>query len=93
MANSLYQQLNPSQTPSQSNGLNMAAISQIKQMMNMMKGASNPQAMLMQMAQRNPQLSSIMQFCKSGGNPEALFRQRAQQMGLNPDDIINALKN
>ena len=93
MANNLYQQLNPNQAQNQSKGLNMAAIGQIKQMMNMMKGASNPQAMLMQMAQQNPQLSNIMQFCKSGGNPEALFRQKAQQMGLNPDDIINALKN
>ena len=71
----------------------MQAVGQIKQMMRMVQGAKNPQAMMMQMAQNNPALAGIMQQIKGGVNPEQLFRQKAQQMGLNPDEVINALKS
>lgn len=90
MANSLFQQLNGVQNNSK---LNMQAVGQIKQMMRMVQGAKNPQAMMMQMAQNNPALAGIMQQIKGGVNPEQLFRQKAQQMGLNPDEVINALKS
>ena len=91
MANSLYQQLNGIQ--SNSGRINMQAIGQIKQMMKMVQGAKNPQAMLNQMSMSNPQLAGIMRQIKGGVNPEQLFRQKAQQMGLNPDEVINALKS
>ena len=91
MANSLFQQLNGVQ--SNKPQLNRQAIRQIKQMMKTVQGAKNPQAMMMQMAQNNPALAGIMQQIKGGVNPEQLFRQRATQMGLNPDEVINALKS
>ena len=90
MANSLFQQLNGVQNNSK---LNMQAVGQVKQMMRMVQGAKNPQSMLMQMAQNNPALAGIMQQIKGGVNPEQLFRQKAQQMGLNPDEVVKALKS
>ena len=37
-------------------------LSQIKNMMNMLKMANNPQAMLQAMIQRNPQLRNVMNY-------------------------------
>lgn len=91
MANSLFQQLNGVQNNKPQ--LNRQAIRQIKQMMKTVQGAKNPQAMMMQMAQNNPALAGIMQQIKGGVNPEQLFRQRATQMGLNPDEVVKALKS
>ena len=66
---------------------------QIKQMMNMVKSAGNPQAMLNQMMQNNPQYQQVMQLVnQAGGDPKAAFYQMAQQMGVNPDEIIGMLK-
>lgn len=76
-------------------GINLAnnpAIQQLKQMMNMLNGAQNPQAVLQQVAQQNPQLAQVMQMC-NGKNPQQVFYQMCQQRGINPDEILNALKS
>lgn len=72
-------------------GLNMQAIQQVKQMMNMFRSAGNPQQMLMQAAQQNPQLNNVLKMC-SGKNPKDVFYAQCEQMGINPDEVINALK-
>lgn len=78
--NSLFQQLNPTrQLPAN-----------IKQMISSIKGIQNPQAMLNQMAQQNPQLNAILKA--SNGNYEQAFRSMAQQLNVNPEEIINMLK-
>ena len=82
--NSLFQQLNPNQ--SQSNSLP----SNIRNMISAIKGISNPQAMLQNMMNQNPQLQSIMQA--SNGNYEQAFKSLAKQMNVNGDEIINMLK-
>ena len=78
--NSLYQQLhdvNP----------------QLTQMANMMKASSNPQQLLMTMAQNNPKTRQILDFInKSNQSPKDLFYSMAKQKGINPDSIINLLK-
>jgi len=78
--NSLYSQLNPTR-PLPAN---------IKQMAQMLKGMNNPQAMIQQMANQNPQLKAVLQA--SNGNYEKAFRDMAKQMNVNPDEIIGMLK-
>lgn len=86
--NNLYQQLMGNQSPSLPNNIN-----QIKQMMNLFKGANNPQQLLMNLAKQNPQIQNVMNLVQnSGKSPKDLFYQMAQQKGVNPDDILNALK-
>lgn len=73
------------------NFANSPAVGQIKQIMNMLNGVQNPQAILQQVAQQNPQLAQVMQMC-NGRNPQEVFYQLCQQRGVNPDDILNALR-
>lgn len=66
---------------------------QLKNMMQMMRGASNPQGMLQQMMQNNPQYQQAMQIVQqAGGDPKKAFYQMANQMGVNPDEIMGMLK-
>jgi hypothetical protein len=66
---------------------------QLKNMMQMMRGASNPQGMLQQMMQNNPQYQQAMQLVQqAGGDPKKAFYQMANQMGVNPDEIMGMLK-
>ena len=84
MANSLFQSLNPS-SPNN--------MSQIKNMLNMIRGKSNPTQMLQMMSQNNPQLKQVMNMVQqSGKSPKDLFYEMAKQKGVNPDDILNRLK-
>lgn len=86
--NSLYQQMMGKQNLSLPNN-----IGQIKQMMNLFRGTNNPQQLLMNMAKQNPQIQNIMNIVQNTGkSPKDLFYQMAQQKGVNPDDILNALK-
>ena len=65
----------------------------VKQMMGMMNGVQNPQAMLNQMMGNNPQLKQVMDYIQqSGGDPKTAFYSMADKMGVNPQDIIDMLK-
>ena len=78
--NSLFQQLNPTrQLPS--NVMNL-----IKRF----KSMSNPQTMIQQMLQRNPQVNSLIQA--ANGDPEKAFRDLAKQLNVDPEEIIKALQ-
>ena len=58
-----------------------------------MKSARNPEGMMKLLAQQNPQLNQIMQMAnQSGKTYKDLFYEKAQQMGVNPDDILNTIK-
>lgn len=68
-------------------------LSQIKNMMNMIRSAGNPQLMLQQMAQNNPQLRQVMNLInQSGGDPKAAFYKLAQEKGIDPQQILDMLK-
>ena len=85
--NSLYQQL--TRQSLQNNG----NVMQIKNMMNMLKNSNNPQAMLQNMMNQNPQMKQVMNMIReSGGDPKTAFYNKAKQMGINPDDVLNMLK-
>ena len=65
---------------------------QIRNMMQMIKSAGNPQAMMQQMMRNNPQYQQAMKLVdQAGGDPKKAFYQMAQQMGVNPDDILGMM--
>lgn len=68
-------------------------LNQIKQMMNMVRSAGNPQAMLQSIAQNNPQMKQVMDIVgQSGGDPKAAFYRMAEEKGVNPDQVLSMLK-
>ena len=68
-------------------------LGQIKQMMNAVRMAQNPMAMLNQLAQNNPQVKQVMDLVNQyGGDPDRAFRTVAEKNGLNPQDIYDMLK-
>ena len=70
-----------------------AQIAPIKNAMNMVRSAGNPQMMLQQLLGNNPQYAQIMNIIQqNGGDARTAFYRTAEQMGVNADDILNALK-
>ena len=83
--NSLYNQLNQTNQPSQNN--------EIQKIIQMAKSVNNPQQLLNSLAGQNPQLNQVMQLVNSGKmTPKQIFMNMANQQGVNPDDIISMLK-
>ena len=64
----------------------------VKQMANMMKYMNNPQAMLTQMAQSNPQAKQVLDLMNSGTSPKDLFYKMAEEKGVDPNEILNMFK-
>lgn len=61
--------------------------------MGVLRNANNPQKMLEQMMQNNPQYKQVMDYVKANGNdPKAAFYKMAEEKGINPNEILNALK-
>lgn len=77
----LFNQLNPLNQRLPSNAMNMIKA---------FKGASNPQQMVNQMLEQNPQVKSLIQA--ANGNPEQAFRNMAKQMNIDPDEFMGMLK-
>lgn len=68
-------------------------LSQIKSMVNMIKSASNPQAMLNQLMQTNPQMRGVMDYVnRNGGDPKRAFYTMAQQKGVDPNEILKMFR-
>ena len=66
---------------------------QLKQMMNAVKMAQNPTAMLNQMAMNNPQLKQVMDIVgQYGGDVSKALTDIAGQNGIDPNELINLLK-
>lgn len=72
-------------------GVNMQAVQQIKQAMNMFKAMQNPQQALMQAARQNPALNSVMQMC-NGKNPQEVFYSECQKSGVDPESVLKLLR-
>lgn len=68
-------------------------LNQIKQMMNMVQSARNPQAMLQSIIQNNPQMKQVMDIVnESGGNPKAAFYKMAEEKGVDPEQVLSMLR-
>ena len=67
-------------------------LQQIKNAMNMIRGAKNPQAALMGMMGNSPQMRQVQNIVKQhGGDPMQAFRAMAEENGLDPDEILSMI--
>lgn len=83
--NSLYQEM-------MGNQLLPNNMNQLKQVINMVRGANNPQQLLMNLANQNPQIRQVMNLVQnSGKSPKDLFYEMARQKGVDPNQILNTL--
>lgn len=62
-------------------------------LINLVRNSLNPQGVISSLAQNNPQVQQVMQYVnQNGGDPKAAFYKKAQEMGVDPNLIINQLK-
>ena len=62
-------------------------------MMNFIKSSGNPQAMLENLMQNNPNYQKVVQLVRDNGNdPKKAFYSYAQQLGVDPNEIIKMLQ-
>lgn len=65
----------------------------VRQLMNMLRSAQNPQLLLNQLVMNNPQMKQVMDIVqKHGGDPMTAFRKEAEARGVDPNEILNMLK-
>ena len=83
--NSLFQQL------SQQNSLSLLKNNKIQTLINSFKTSTNPEQLVNNLLKNNPQLYSLLQNSKK--SPRQLFYEIAQQKGVNPQSILELLKN
>jgi len=73
--------------------LNPQVFQQLKGMMNQIKMAQNPQAMLNQMLLQNSGLKPAIDLIRSNnGNAQLAFLNLAKQMGVDPQMVLNQFK-
>ena len=65
-------------------------LSQAQRMIQMVKSANNPQAMINQMLSNNPQVKQIVD--QYGGDPQTAFYKYAEANGVDPNQILNMLR-
>lgn len=74
--------------------MNPQQIQQIKNMMSAVQMSVDPNAALANIINQNPNLKNLVMLAKSNGaNLQQIFYTLAQQKGVNPNDIINALRS
>ena len=55
----------------------------------MVKSSRNPQAMLQQLINQNPQVQNVMKYVNdNGGDPKAAFYKLAQEKGVDPNEVL-----
>lgn len=65
----------------------------IKNMMNMLRSAGNPQMMLQQMTAQNPQFKQAVDYVNAnGGDAKTACYKLAKEKGINPDEILQMFK-
>lgn len=67
-------------------------LGKVKDMMNLVRNAHNPQAMVMQLASKNPQMKQIMDMVGTNGDPRQIFMNACKSKGVNPEDILSMMK-
>ena len=61
-------------------------------MLNTVRAAQNPQLLLQNMINQNPQMKSVIQLVNnSGKSPKDLFYEIAKQQGVDPEVILKSL--
>lgn len=65
-------------------------LGQAQQMMSQLRSAGNPQAMIAQMMQSNPQIKQIID--QYGGDPKTAFYRFSEANGIDPEEILKLMK-
>ena len=69
------------------------AMNQITGLINTIKGAGNPMAMMQQMAGNNPQMRQVMQLVnQNGGDAKTAFYNLAREKGVDPEQILSQVR-
>lgn len=64
----------------------------IKNMMNQLKAVQNPQALLQNMLNQNPNIQQAIQYVnQNGGDPKAAFYKLAQEQGIDPESLMKQI--
>ena len=67
-------------------------LQQIRNVMNTIRSARNPQAALMGMMGNSKQFQQVKSIIdKHGGDPMKAFREMAEENGLDPDEILSMI--
>lgn len=70
----------------------MQMLPQIRNMRNLLVSSGNPQAMVQQMLQNNPNYQQISQLISNAnGDPQKAFYSLCEQKGIDPNEFMNAL--
>lgn len=74
--------------------MNPQQIQQIKNLMSMVQMSADPNAALANLINQNPNLRNIVMLAKSNGSDlQQIFYALAKQKGVNPNDVMNALRS
>ena len=65
----------------------------VKSLIRMVRGASNPAAYMQQIAMNNPQVKQMIDFARQYGSPQKAFYAMAEQKGVNADEFMRELFN
>ena len=66
---------------------------QLANMINQFKGVQNPQALIAQLSQRNPQAAQRIQaLMQSGGNPQEIAQSMMRQRGIDINQLMSMIK-
>ena len=66
----------------------------LSQLIGMARAAKDPMSAVQQMSNNNPQMQQVMQVIQqNGGDARAAFYNMAQQRGVDPNAILNQLRN
>lgn len=79
--------MNPIQTT-----LNQSNYNNAKAIMDAVRGARNPQAMLMQYAQTNKNVREVMDMVNQCGDPKTAFYKMASAKGIDPEAILSMIR-
>ena len=77
----------------QLNGAQIPNLSGVRQLMNMVKGAGNPQALLNSLLQNNQSFQQVTNVVQQYGNdPQKAFYALCEQKGIDPEQILSQLR-
>ena len=65
-------------------------LNQARQMVQMIKSCGNPQAMVSQMLNQNPQVNQIIQ--QYGGDAKTAFYKYAETNGVDPNELLRMMQ-
>lgn len=71
---------------------NVQPSNQFLDMFNMLRNSGNPNAIISQLALRNPLVANVMNLINQyGGDPKKAFYSEASKIGVDPNQILNEL--